>query len=285
MTPPTAEFRRATPLREPVVLEAVAARPRLARPRRREPPLLELESTPAAAIPEAGEGALRDEIAVKARGRVEEIAVTVEIAHPHVGDLLVRLEAPDGYRVDLHRRGRDKQDDLRRTYTQDSHPGLRAMLGRQVRGAWGLTVEDRAGSDVGTLERWALAIVREIPSPGAADTPGVRIPDGAPAGVLRAIEVEPGPPIRRMRVSVDIDHPWVRDLAVTLLPPGHPPIPLPLRGEGGRAARPQRWTTDDLLTLGSLRGRDPGGTGRLRVADLTPLDVGTLEGWSIELLD
>jgi len=48
-------------------------------------------------------------------GQVQDIRVSVDIAHSWIGDLRVRLTAPDGISVLLHDRSGSSQDNIRQT--------------------------------------------------------------------------------------------------------------------------------------------------------------------------
>ncbi|MEU5692222.1 S8 family serine peptidase [Actinosynnema sp. NPDC020468] len=76
-------------------------------------------------------------------------AVTVDIAHTYVGDLIVDLVAPDGTVYNLHNRAGGSSDDLKKTYTVDASSEVAA-------GTWKLRVRDQALLDTGTLNSWTL---------------------------------------------------------------------------------------------------------------------------------
>jgi subtilisin-like proprotein convertase family protein len=58
----------------------------------------------------------------------------------------------------LHNRTGGGQDDLVKTYDQNSSADIAAFAGQPTRGNWILRVTDLAGRDVGTLNRWGLKI-------------------------------------------------------------------------------------------------------------------------------
>ena len=84
--------------------------------------------------------------------------VELQIQHSWIGDLRVRLTAPDGTDVLLHDRAGSNQVDLRKSYDPTSLPALARLLERDARGDWRLEVVDLAARDVGRLEAWALEL-------------------------------------------------------------------------------------------------------------------------------
>ncbi|MEV0675260.1 S8 family serine peptidase [Actinosynnema sp. NPDC050436] len=76
-------------------------------------------------------------------------AVTVNIAHTYIGDLVVDLVAPDGTVYNLHNRSGGSADDISRTYTVDASS-------ETASGTWTLRVQDRARADTGRIDNWTL---------------------------------------------------------------------------------------------------------------------------------
>ncbi|WP_223807274.1 S8 family serine peptidase [Montanilutibacter psychrotolerans] len=77
------------------------------------------------------------------------LKVNVVIRHTFVGDLIVRLQAPDGTTYMLHNRELGGQDDLIKTYTVDASSEL-------ANGTWRLVVTDNAAQDTGKIDSWSL---------------------------------------------------------------------------------------------------------------------------------
>ena len=107
-------------------------------------------STPALAIPDSA-AAVSDAITVPGFGTATSVSVSVDIAHPYIGDLMVELVAPDGTAKTLHRYSGEGADDIIRTYTPD-------FGGTGIAGDWALRVSDGAPGDAGTLNGWTLTI-------------------------------------------------------------------------------------------------------------------------------
>ncbi len=113
--------------------------------------------------------------------------------------------------------------------------------------------------------------------------PMAQIPDNRVAGVTSTIGISQPGIVSRIKVSVDIQHPYVGDLHVELLSPTNAMAVLRSR-LGGSA--------DDLITtfdsnspgvLSPMIGQPMQGAWTLRVSDREGQDVGTLRRWSIEL--
>ena len=80
------------------------------------------------------------------------ISVSVEITHPFRNDLTVDLTSPIGKTARLRDGGGAWIDNLKETWSSDSHAGLAGLTGMNGEGTWMLTVIDTSSNDVGTLE-------------------------------------------------------------------------------------------------------------------------------------
>ena len=107
-------------------------------------------STPALAIPDNA-AAVSDAITVPGFGTATSVSVSVDIAHPYIGDLTVELVAPDGAARTLHDRSGGNADGIVRTYAPD-------FGGTGIAGDWTLRASDGAPGDAGTLNGWTLTI-------------------------------------------------------------------------------------------------------------------------------
>ena len=106
--------------------------------------------TPGLAIPDNA-AAVSDAITVPGFGTATSVTVSVDIAHPFIGDLMVELVAPDGTARTLHDRSGDNADGIEQTYTPD-------FDGTGIAGDWTLRASDGASGDAGTLNGWTLTI-------------------------------------------------------------------------------------------------------------------------------
>ena len=112
---------------------------------------LRFENATAVAIPDNDEAGITSPIVVTTDATIASLSVEVDITHSYVGDLLVTLVNGSTETVLWNRQG-GSADDLRQTFT------VTDFNGRSARGTWTLKVSDRAGSDTGTLNRWALTV-------------------------------------------------------------------------------------------------------------------------------
>lgn len=240
------------------------------------------ESAPAKKIPDNSSKGIKDIIEVSASGTLQSVAVAVEIRHPWIGDLHVTLAAPDGTEVVLHDRSGANRKDLRREYEMESQPQLLTLMGRPLAGKWALHVRDLARRDTGTLEKWKLELSGAPAAHAVEDVAAIDIPDNDHGGVVRQIEIPAGT-IRDVRVAVDITHPWIGDLRVTLTPPSGAEIVLHDRAGGDADNLIQTWRTVDVPGLTAILGQDGGGTWKLKVADFARRDEGKLNRWSVEV--
>jgi subtilisin-like proprotein convertase family protein/subtilisin family serine protease len=122
---------------------------------------IEVGEAPGIAIPDDDPTGIERLLSTAGDGNVRDIAVSVDITHTWIGDLSVSLIAPDGTRIPLHERSGGSDDNLIKTYTSATTPGLGALRGQPAQGAWRLRVADLEARDIGKLNRWGLRIKRE----------------------------------------------------------------------------------------------------------------------------
>jgi subtilisin-like proprotein convertase family protein len=93
-------------------------------------------------------------------GSVATARVRVKILHPHIGDLVVKLTAPDGTAVTLHNKSGGAGDDIDTEYPDltASAQSLSALVGKPIQGDWKLTVQDLVGTNLGVLSNWTLSL-------------------------------------------------------------------------------------------------------------------------------
>jgi subtilisin-like proprotein convertase family protein len=115
---------------------------------------------PSLTVPDNDPSGVTDTITVTTSGRIKDIKVGIDLRHTYIGDLDVKLIAPNGTEVKLHARGGRNSQDLVGVYGADLRAidDLRSLVGVDVKGDWKLKVVDLAGQDVGTLNEWRLDI-------------------------------------------------------------------------------------------------------------------------------
>jgi subtilisin-like proprotein convertase family protein len=86
---------------------------------------------------------------------LKTVTVDIHIAHPHIGDLLVHLECPNGQVVTLHNRKDSQRKNLNATYR------VTECEKSQVVGNWRLRISDNAPLGMGSLLSWRLHITKD----------------------------------------------------------------------------------------------------------------------------
>ena len=119
---------------------------------------INLEMAPELEIPDNEPSGASSRIEVQEDGSLLEPAITVEIKHPFIGDLLVELAAPSGENAVLHSRSGGGKDNLSMSYDVHNTPALQTLVGVGIKGAWQLRVRDMARYDQGRLARWSLKL-------------------------------------------------------------------------------------------------------------------------------
>ncbi|MDT4329164.1 S8 family serine peptidase [Methylomonas sp. MED-D] len=106
-------------------------------------------------------------LAVADNSPMEAIAVSVDIKHSYIGDLLVAVLPPAGTGVKpivLHNRAGGAAKNLKKTYDRSTAPDLAKLLGKDCSGNWTLHIEDKAPRDIGTLVSFGIELVFAHPS-------------------------------------------------------------------------------------------------------------------------
>lgn len=101
------------------------------------------------------------------------------------------------------------------------------------------------------------------------------------------LEVGEAAPMADLRVNIDIEHTYIGDLVVTLVPPSQASATaVRLHNRSGGATRNLRRSYDKLNApaLAPLAGKSARGTWTLKVEDRARLDVGTIRGFGLELV-
>ncbi len=111
------------------------------------------ENNESMAIPDGDANGLQSTIEVSDSATVGVLSCSVDITHPWVGDLVVRLEH-DGVEAILWQSSGNSGTDLHETFTLDAFAGMEAS------GVWTLTVIDSLKPDSGTLNGWSLTITK-----------------------------------------------------------------------------------------------------------------------------
>jgi subtilisin-like proprotein convertase family protein len=247
------------------------------------PSLIKKTSSPALSIPDNNQTGVRDTINVTDSATVASIKVSVDITHTFIGDLRVTLRSPAGTTVELHNRNGGNADDLKKTFDLTTTPGLSALKGQSVQGAWTLLIQDLAAVDIGRLNSWGIEVAANGGLIALEDAAGVNIPDNNPAGVERALTASAAGQVKDVEVSVDITHTYIGDLLVTLVSPAGTNVVLHQRAGGSADNLIKTYAAANTPGLQTLRGQQIQGTWKLKVADLDAIDVGKLNRWALKI--
>ena len=245
------------------------------------------ENLSAVAIPDNNPAGVSSMVRIAGAGSVQRLALSLDITHPYIGDLLVELTGPGGATAVLHNRGGAGADNLSQRYDSASVASLAGLLGQPANGQWVLNVSDLEGQDVGTLNRWSLDLTLEAgaaPASGEASTV-LSIPDNHPAGVSSAIAIARAGTVGQLKVAIDITHSYIGDLRIELVSPAGRSVVLHSQLGGGQDNLVVSYdSAAPLSPLSQLTGQAMQGNWTLRVVDTAPVDVGSLNKWSLAIV-
>lgn len=115
------------------------------------------ESRAAQRIPD-NVGEVDDVLVADLPGPVHDVAVSVDVAHSFVGDLIVEIVPPAGAPVTLRNKTGGGTRDLVAVFTPRNTPELATVLGTAAAGPWTLRIKDRTAADSGELRGWQLRV-------------------------------------------------------------------------------------------------------------------------------
>ncbi|WP_088890652.1 S8 family serine peptidase [Leptolyngbya ohadii] len=93
-------------------------------------------------------------------------------------------------------------------------------------------------------------------------------------------------PIRSIQVTIDVEHTYIGDLVVMLVPPAAlngQPIILHDRAGGGTDNLKRTYDTANIPALQAMIGKNPAGTWTLEITDKASRDTGMLRSFAIEI--
>ncbi len=121
-----------------------------------------LEESPGTLIPDNNAQGIQRVLTTLDNGRIKDLAVSVDITHTYIGDLVVSLQAPSGLASVLHSQAGGSSDNLITTYTPATTSALQTFKGESLQGDWTLRVTDLAAQDIGKLNNWKLTLIKEM---------------------------------------------------------------------------------------------------------------------------
>jgi len=112
-------------------------------------------------VPDNSSIGIESTIVIAENNALTDVQVELDITHTYIGDLVVKLIAPNGSEIILHNRTGETADNLIRIYNTETTSALNSLQGSTIDGIWRLHVSDHAGIDLGKLNRWALEFVTD----------------------------------------------------------------------------------------------------------------------------
>jgi subtilisin family serine protease len=109
-------------------------------------------------IPDHNPQGVTSVIKISDSGQLKDIQVSVNIEHGYLGDIDVKLIAPNGEMALLQGRTLGRSTILNRVYSSQNTFSLRQFLDISITGDWRLIVTDHADLDMGVLKSWQLVI-------------------------------------------------------------------------------------------------------------------------------
>ena len=101
-----------------------------------------------------------------------------------------------------------------------------------------------------------------------------------------AVSVGDSKPLKDIKVSVDIEHTYIGDLIVDVIPPNPVGVgPINVHSKSGEGTQNLKKSFDRINTPGlqALIGKNPEGTWKLRVKDTAAQDQGQVKSFSLEI--
>ncbi|MFT6270212.1 MAG: subtilisin-like proprotein convertase family protein [Alphaproteobacteria bacterium] len=115
------------------------------------------------------------------------------------------------------------------------------------------------------------------------NSPNISIPDNSALGVSDTIRIGASGRIKSIKIGVDIEHTYIGDLLVNLIPPHGNEITLHKRLGGGNNNLVQSYDMLSLSELTHLKGKSVNGDWRLSIFDQARQDVGILRKWGLDM--
>ncbi len=94
-------------------------------------------------------------------GTVNKLGLNINIEHPFIQDLIVKLVAPSGKSVIVHNREGIVDNSIRNIQRAYGPEYFQVMNGEPIQGEWKLEVSDNSKRDVGRLNGWSLYLLPE----------------------------------------------------------------------------------------------------------------------------
>ncbi len=250
---------------------------------------ISLRADPNLAIPDKDLVGISSSLVSNTSGIIKGFKLSVDIQHQFVGDLQVRLIAPDGATFPILNPSTNSGQNVVTTFTPANTPALAGVIGKQANGTWMLKVADVARLSVGTLRAWGLDI--DVGAGGSSASgsahaeaaPNLTIPDKDPVGITSSVTLLDNGTVADLTISVEITHQFVGDLKIIIKSPSGRVATLVTPSMDASQNLVRTYTKTDVPALSIFLGDQAQGKWSLNVADLVRLSVGTLKKWSVDV--
>ena len=109
------------------------------------------------------------------------------------------------------------------------------------------------------------------------------IPDDNPQGITSPIQVPQTGSVRDIQIGVNIEHSFLGDIEVSLIPPTGQTVLLQGRTLGSATQLQGTYTLQNTPALKQLLASPAAGVWHLLVVDYAQLDTGTVKSWELTL--
>lgn len=225
-----------------------------------------------AAIPDGG--SLSNAININRSGKVKDIKINTNITHPYIGDISLAITAPSGKKVVLRDREGGEADNLHNTFSGDI---LADFIGESAKGDWILIATDNATKDSGTLDSWGIEVDCDAYTNHKKE---IFIPELSSDKILTSVqECRFSGRILETLVDVEIVHPLIGDLIVSLVSPASTEVLLHNRTGGSQNHLKAQYSGTQVA---ALNGEKTEGPWMLKVQNMHSANDGVLKHWKIK---
>ncbi len=239
------------------------------------------EATPNLEIPDNDANGATSTVEVTGlEGAISAVQVDVDITHTYVGDLVLIL-SHDGVDQTIRSQIGGSNDDINEVID------VVGFEGNVANGTWSLKVIDRAGADVGTLNRWKVIIGTDSSTMGEepmveggqwVSEPNVAITDNNT--VSDTITVPAGT-TGDITIFMQASHSYRGDLKVSISGPRGYERVLHNRDGGSADDLNESWTLDGRTADELPFEGDAGGRWTITVSDNAAQDEGFFAAWGV----
>lgn len=214
-----------------------------------------------------------DTIYIQRAGKIHGLKISVAISHPYIGDISIKLLSPSGTEVILRDRQGGSKNNLNIVFQGGD---LEILKGESTKGPWILTVQDHAAQDDGTLDSWSIDLNGEEESDYTTE---VFIPNVISKEVfISKQECRFNGRVTKAEAQVDLVHPFIKDLIISIVAPSGKEIILHNRKESTKPHLHKRWSN---YSLKDFMGEPTLGYWILKIKNFNLSNAGTLEHWKI----